>query len=171
MNYIEIIRQKYNVLHASQETIDKTALLVLDVTSNLLLDPNAGFEAAELVLGRRIDSKEQDVLALWFLQAPETALVNLQKRRQQEAQDAAREEVQQQISEWNERYRARKQEATKQEFAIGQKVRIIRPETWQGRICTITKQAEDDPNMYWLEEHGWRHTDEIELAEVSSHAE
>ena len=57
MNYIDTIRQKYNLLHASQETIDKTALLILDVISNLLLDPNAGFEAAELVLGRRIDAK------------------------------------------------------------------------------------------------------------------
>lgn len=50
----------------------------------------------------------------------------------------------------------------KREFAIGQKVRIIRSETWQGDICTITRKSERNPNMYWLKEHGWRRCDEIE---------
>lgn len=50
----------------------------------------------------------------------------------------------------------------KREFAIGQKVVIIRNETWKGRICTITLHAVQNPNMYWLKEHGWRRCDEIE---------
>lgn len=50
----------------------------------------------------------------------------------------------------------------KREFAIGQKVRIIRRETWQGDICTITRRSKQNPNMYWLKEHGWRRSDEIE---------
>lgn len=48
------------------------------------------------------------------------------------------------------------------EFALGQKVRIIRRETWYGAICTITRKSHHNPNMYWLKEHGWRRCDEIE---------
>ena len=50
----------------------------------------------------------------------------------------------------------------KLEFAIGQKIRITRCETWQGAICTITRRSDQNPNMYWLKEHGWRRGDEIE---------
>src|SRR5579862_3585168 len=52
-----------------------------------------------------------------------------------------------------------------QEFTIGQQVRITRSETWQGDICTITKRSKRDPHMYWLKEHGWRRSDEIEPVE------
>ncbi len=48
-----------------------------------------------------------------------------------------------------------------QEFTIGQKVRIIRCETWQGGICTIIARSKRHPMMYKLKEHGWRAADEI----------
>lgn len=57
------------------------------------------------------------------------------------------------------------------EFIIGQKVRIIRRETWYGRICTITQRDKDNPNMYWLKEHGWRRCDEIESVETTEKAQ
>jgi hypothetical protein len=59
-----------------------------------------------------------------------------------------------------------KELAGTKEFAIGQRVRIIRYETWQGDICTITRQSKRNPNMYWLKEHGWRRCDEIEPEEA-----
>lgn len=48
------------------------------------------------------------------------------------------------------------------EFTIGEKVKIIREESWQGEICTITIRGKRNSNMYWLKEHGWRRCDEIE---------
>lgn len=47
-------------------------------------------------------------------------------------------------------------------FAIGEQVRIIRRETWQGITDTITRKDEQNPHMYWLKEYGWRRSDEIE---------
>ncbi len=37
-------------------------------------------------------------------------------------------------------------------FSLGQKVRIIRRETWYGEVCTITRRSKRNPNMYWLKE-------------------
>lgn len=56
----------------------------------------------------------------------------------------------------------------KKAFTIGQKVVITRYETWRGAICTITRKSEKNPNMYWLKEHGWRRSDEIEPAPQAS---
>lgn len=53
----------------------------------------------------------------------------------------------------------------KREFSVGQKVVITRRETWQGEICTITRRSKRNPNMYYLREHGWRRSDEIEPVE------
>jgi len=87
MDYIDCVREKYGVLNEKQHAIDLVALLIFASGSRF----GSSFEAAELVLGRRIDSKETDVAHLWFLQDPATALANLQARRAQEAMRHPRE--------------------------------------------------------------------------------
>jgi hypothetical protein len=57
---------------------------------------------------------------------------------------------------------------SEREFAIGQQVRIIRKETWQGRICTVLQRSEEEPDMYYLHPHGWRRYDEIEAVTQTS---
>lgn len=51
-------------------------------------------------------------------------------------------------------------------FAVGQRVRITRRETWQGRICTVLVRqppCEGEPeNGYFLDKHGWRAESELE---------